>query len=184
MAAERFPPERAGFVAGDRRRACAVGLLRRTTSTVGFKRSRREDAIRTAFAATLDELTSKLGPDLADWRWGRLHILLQKHFLSGRGDLGKLLDRSGLPLGGDGHTVSSGTPDATHAAWLGAGYRMVADLADPRGGLWSIEIASVSGQPDSPHYDDQVGPWSTGQYHYLALDDAPVDGVEFTLRPV
>src|SRR5262249_22246561 len=97
--------------------------------------------------------------------------LLQKHFLSARGDLGMLFDRSGLPVPGDGVTVNSGSPDASHAAWLGAGYRMVADLADPECGMWSVEVGSVSGHPGSTHYDDQQPTWAAGELHYLALKD-------------
>jgi len=182
VAAERFGPETAGFVA-----AMVGGLAIRllTGDSAGwFHGARREQAVRSAFVAALDVLTQRLGPDMNEWQWGRIHTLTQKHFLSGRGDLGQLFDRSGLPLDGDGHTVNSGTPDPTFAVWLGAGYRMVADLADPRAGMWSIEVASTSGHPGSPHYDDQLQPWSAGQFHYIALDDGPVDGPTLVLQPV
>jgi penicillin amidase len=46
---------------------------------------------------------------------------------------------------------------------------MVADLADPACGIWGVEVAGSSGQPGSPHYDDQIEPWSEGHYHYLPL---------------
>ena len=115
-----------------------------------------------------------------------MHELLQRHFLSGRGDLGQLLDRSGLPVGGDGSTVCANQADENHRAYLGAGYRMVVDLADPSCGLWGVEVGSNSGHPGSPHYDDQLRPWSEAQYHYLPLSGAP--GVEdrgavLTLEP-
>jgi penicillin amidase len=104
------------------------------------------------------------------WTWGRLHTLVQKHFLSGRGDLGQLLDRSGVPVRGDHTTVCNTSPDADHAAALGASYRMVTDLADPRPGLWAVDVGSVSGHPGSPHYDDQIEDWVQGDFHYLPLD--------------
>jgi len=50
--------------------------------------------------------------------------------------------------------------------------------------MWTIEVGSTSGHPGSPHYDDQLAPWGVGQFHYLALDDAPVDGPTLTLAPV
>ena len=168
VASERFPKETAGFVA-----AYVGGLAMRLLQKddlVWFQRQSREQAIRAAFGGALDELTTKLGPEMATWQWGRLHVLLQKHFLSSRGDLGQLLDRSGLPLGGDGNTVNSSTPDPTWGAWLGASYRMVSDLADPKLGMWAIDVGSASGHPGSAHYDDQIQPWSEGKLHYLALD--------------
>jgi penicillin G amidase len=181
VAAERFPRESAGFVAAN-----VGGLAMRLLQgdDLGwFQRQTREKAIRLTFTATLDELTTRLGPDMTNWRWGKLHVLLQKHFLSGRGELGQLLDRSGLPLGGDGNTVNSSTPDPSYAAWLGATYRMVTDLADPQLGMWSIEVGSVSGHPGSTHYDDQIAPWSEGKLHYIALAATTADGPRLTLEP-
>jgi penicillin G amidase len=181
VAAERFPRETAGFVAAN-----VGGLAMRLLQgdDLGwFLRQSREQAIRITFTAALDELATRLGPDTATWQWGRLHVLLQKHFLSGRGDLGQLFDRSGLPLGGDGNTVNSSTPDPSYAAWLGATYRMVCDLADPQLGMWSIEVGSVSGHPGSPHYDDQLPPWSAGELHYIALAATNADGPRLTLEP-
>lgn len=167
VSSERFPRETAGFVSANVG-GLAMHLLDK--DDVGwFQRQSRDQAIAAAFDAALDELATKLGPDLAAWQWGKLHVLLQKHFLSNRGELGKLLDRSGLPLSGDGITINSSTPDPNHAAWLGAGFRMVADLADPKLGMWSVEVAGVSGHPGSPHYGDQIELWSAGKFHYLAL---------------
>ena len=156
VAAERFPTEQAEVIAVN-----VGGLAARLLagdSAGWFAQNDRIAAARRTFGEALDELAARLGPDVTAWTWGRLHPLVQKHFLCGRGELGQLLDRSGLPVGGDGTTINSGTPDAGHAAYLGAGYRMVADLADPNHGLWAVEVGSVSGHPGSPHYDDQLAP--------------------------
>src|SRR5439155_25297546 len=106
-----------------------------------FTRSDRSAAVRSALVAALDDLAARLGPDMSTWQWSRLHTLVQKHALSGRGDLGEFLDRSGVPVRGDVTTVCSSTPDANYAASLGAGYRMVADLADPGMPLRAVEVA-------------------------------------------
>ena len=115
-----------------------------------FRDANREEAIRATLRAAVTDLTVRFGPDLAGWMWGKLHTLTQKHVLSGRGDLGSLLDRSGFPMSGDGSTLFNATSDpATHAAISGAGFRMIADLADPAGGLWAIEVAGASEHPGS-----------------------------------
>src|SRR5262249_48287017 len=75
------------------------------------------------------------------------------------------------------------TPDANHAAWGGAGYRMIADLTDPAAGLWAIEVAGASGQPGSPHYDDEIRSWLAGVFHYGPLPGTPPDASVLTLRP-
>jgi penicillin amidase len=148
-----------------------------------FAGTDRSQAVRAALLAAIGELTARLGPDPEGWTWGRLHTLAQKHFLSGRGDLGVLLDCDGGPVRGDATTVCSSTPDAWYAAVMGAGYRMVADLADPRLGLRAVEVGGASGHPGSSHYGDQVATWSAGDYHDLPLRDAAAGHTVLTLEP-
>ncbi len=180
VVAERFPPEQVAFVA-DHAKGIAQRLLQ-CDANDWFQKTPRASAIRQAFVAALDELTAKLGDDMAGWSWGRIHGIVQPHFLSGIGNLGELMDRSGLPVSGDGVTVCAGTTDAQHRSWLGAGYRMVADMADPQQRLWASEVASTSGHPGSPHYDDQLHPWNAGELHAIPLQ-GPIDGTVFTLQP-
>jgi len=175
---ERLPADQAPFAS-----ATAVGIASRLLARddAGWFQSDRLQAIRDTFRATLDELTGKLGNDLATWSWGRLHLLVQPHFLSKRGDLGQLLDLSGKPCGGDNCTVNAGTTDGGGASALGAGYRMVAEMADPNAGLWATEVAGTSGHPGSPHYADQVDPWLLGELHYIPLK-GDIGGVVMTLE--
>jgi penicillin amidase len=181
VTAERFPADQVEIVAAN-----ASGLAARLLAgdrAGWFAQSDRIAAARRTFQAALDELTARLGSDVATWTWGRLHPLVQKHFLSGRGELGQLLDRSGLAVGGDGTTINNSTPDANHAASLGAGYRMVADLADAAHGLWTVEVGSISGHPGSPHYDDQLALWAEGGYRYLPVSGDRPDGTQLVLEP-
>jgi penicillin amidase len=107
--------------------------------------------------------------------------LEQKHFLSGRGELGVLLDRGGVPVRGDHFTVCNSGEGPELTAPTGAGYRMVADLADPDAGIWAIDAGSESGHPGSPHYDDQLAEWLTGRQHYLRLKREGKSNPETTL---
>jgi penicillin G amidase len=179
---ERIPPEQieltAPFAAG-----LATRLLRGDPHG-WFRKANREEAIRTALRAAVADLTARFGPSPTDWVWGKLHTLTQKHVLSSCGDLGKLLDLSGYPMPGDNSTLFSATSDpATHTAISGAGFRMIADLADSTA-LWMIEVAGASGHPGSPHYDDQIRPWLAGAYHSVLLSEIPAEpSAVLTLRP-
>ncbi len=176
---ERLPAQIAAAVAGQ-----PVGLAGRLLAGDAgcwFRRGRTE-AIRETFVAALDDLTSRLGPDMATWTWGRLHVLTQPHFLSGRGELGELFDLTSTPCAGDSATVNAAIMNENFAAFLGAGYRMVADLADPDAGLWQIEVAGVSGHVGSAHYGDQIEPWSAGELHYLPLK-GDIGGTVLILEP-
>lgn len=139
-----------------------------------FADADRVAAMHRTFRESLREMTERLGPDMEDWAWGNLHRLQQPHFLSGRGDLGELLDLSGMPIDGNTACTCSNQSDAEHRAWLGAGYRMVADLADPETNLLAVEIAGSSGHPGSPHYADQLESWGCGEYRPIGIGQSLV----------
>jgi penicillin amidase len=182
VAAERFDPTAVELAAAN---AGGLALDLLTADPHGwFHRRERGQAIRDAFRAALDELTRRLGPEIGGWQWGRLHKLVEKHFLSSRGDLAQLLDRGGQPIIGDGHTVCGNAADADFAAYLGPGYRLLVDLSDPACGLSAMEIASTSGHPGSSHYDDQLELWHSGKYHRLSLaGDEPEARSTLSLLP-
>lgn len=135
-----------------------------------FESADRPRAIRSAMDAALDALAQRFGAEMSGWTWGRLHRLRPRHVLSGRGDLGLLLDHPSRPVRGDMLTVCNTGNDADWQATTGAGYRMAADMADPRPALLAVDLGSQSGHPGSPHYDDQVADWLAGKYHRLPLD--------------
>ncbi len=122
-------------------------------------------ALARALAGAVVELEERLGPDPAGWRWGRLHGTEPRHPLSLlRPELGRWLDPPGVAVGGDGDTVQN----AGFIAAAGYGVtatsvaRYVFDLGDWDRSGWVIPLG-VSGHPGSPHYADQVAPWSEGR---------------------
>jgi penicillin amidase len=137
-----------------------------------FHPGQREPAILAAMQSALAWLSSRLGPDMATWTWGRLHVIPLRHFLSGRGDLSTLLDHGGLPVKGDTVTVCNAAVNGAFEARAGAGYRLIADLAQSPAGLWAVDAQGQSGHPGSPHYADQLAGWIACRYHFLPLDPA------------
>lgn len=135
----------------------------------------REAAIRNAFLNTLAYLTERFGDDMADWTWGRIHVIPLKHVLSTRGDLGQLLNHGGGPVKGDMITVCNTGSGPDWMANSGAGYRLIADLSEH--GLWAVDGSSQSGDVGSPHYHDQFEAWKNGEYHFIPLDFDRVEAV-------
>lgn len=160
----------------------AAGLL--AEDAAGWFRTSRTDAIVDSMRNALDWLSQRMGSDMSHWKWGRIHVMTQRHFLSGVGELGQLLDRTGGGVGGDGGTVCNTGSEDSGLATMGAGYRMVADLADPQGALYAVDAGSESGHPGSPHYADQLPDWLHGRYHTLYLDNPETSPKSCcTLRP-
>jgi len=185
VAAERFSGEMATLAAG-----AIAGLAGEllVEDRAGWFREpdTRPVAIVRTFDAALGFLERKLGREMSDWGWGRLHTLQQKHILTGRGDLAQLLDIGGMPVRGDYVTVCNTGLAPDYSAPSGAGYRLIADLSDPQGGLWAVDAGSESGHPASPHYNDQINDWLAARYHYLPLkwEGLPANAAsELTLQP-
>ena len=168
VATVRFEMEQAALAAGAIS-GLAVELLERDRAGWFPSDVERQKAIVATFLGALDFLQQKFGPDMLNWSWGRLHMLQQKHVLSTRGELGQLLDLGGVPVRGDYVTVCNTGLGPDYSAPTGAGYRLIADLSDPDGGLWAIDAGSESGHTGSPHYNDQIADWIAARYHYVPL---------------
>ncbi len=129
----------------------------------------RREAIRSAFVQTLEDHTRRLGPDMAQWTWGRSHTIALRHTLAARGELGALLNRGGVPVRGNGVTVCNTGYDPNYMAAIGANYRLIADLSTSPPSLYAVDAAGESGHPGSAHYGDQLNEWISGRYHSLPL---------------
>lgn len=193
VAAERFSAEASALAVGDPAAFVAGGIgslslrLLADDDVEWFASPEARDAaVRAAMGRALDELAERLGDDMSTWRWGRLHRLPLQHLLSGRGDLGSLLDRGGDAVSGNGLVVSNSGSTPDYVSRSGANYRLLVDLAEAPAQMWSLDAAGPSGQPGSPHYANQFGDWLAGRYQRICLereDVRPTIRTTLTLRP-
>jgi penicillin amidase len=131
--------------------------------------------IRTAMRKAIDDLTTRLGADPAQWRWGALHTITLRHPLGKRGLLGGILDTGPRPIGGASHTVNNQWVNASgsYEATAGPNCRVAADLGTDE--LLVTSCLGQSGHPGSSHYRDQIDDWLSGRQHVLSLDWAKVE---------
>ncbi len=149
----------------------------------------RAPLILDSLGAAVGELKGRLGPDMAGWSWGRLHVALFEPAVAVLADpeLAKQMTVGPLQVPG-----SASTPRA--ASWrasdfrqaAGASVRMVFDV-----GAWDNSVAinspGQSGDPMSPHYRDLFPLWAAGTYFPLRYTRPAVEadaGVVMTLTPV
>jgi penicillin amidase len=149
----------------------------------------RDDVLRAAQDDAAAELTARLGPDPAGWRWGELHTLTLQNSTLGGGPapVRMLLNDEPRELGGGNSAVDATGWDARdgyQVDWIPS-MRMVVDVADWDASGW-VNQAGASGHTFAGTYTDQTGPWTRGETLPWAFSPAAVDAAardQLVLRP-
>ncbi len=127
-------------------------------------RRARDEALLDSLRAAWADVSERLGPDPAAWRWGDLHQIALRHPLSAHlpDDIRRLADVGPAERGGSGDTVGNTSYGDNFNQRSGASFRMVIDV-----GNWDASVAmnnpGQSGDPRSPHYRDLFEPWAADQ---------------------
>ncbi len=151
------------------------------------ERKTRDDIIRESLTETLDELESKLGKDVKDWQWGRLHTVTFKHAFSGAsGLLDGVINIGPYEISGDGTTIFNTEysfsesieeyPLFRHDPFdceLGPSMRFIYDFAKPDE-FYLILTTGQSGNIFSDHYKDQTELFLNGKYMKIRTDEASI----------
>jgi penicillin amidase len=106
-------------------------------------------------------LTERLGDDIDQWQWGKVHQARPKHNLSAAyPDLAELLDPPAIPTSGDGDTPLQGgySPANPNTVTSLSVARYSYDPSNWDDSLWVVPLGS-SGHPGSEHYADQSETW-------------------------
>lgn len=136
----------------------------------------RDAVLLDALSDAVAGLSADLGPDPADWAYGRYKHALIRHPMSGAVDdsLRARLDVGPAPRGGYGSTVNAtGNGDNQTS---GASFRVIVDV-----GAWDASVATNTpgqgGDPDDEHYRDLFPLWAAGRYFPLPYSRPRVEGV-------
>jgi penicillin amidase len=140
-------------------------------------RDARDEVLRAALDGALDELTARLGPDMAAWRWGDLHRVRFAGQLAMIPDLAELFSAGEAPWGGDEQTVQQGLFEpgsGSYDAVVVPSWRQIIDLSDFDASV-GVHTVGQSGNPASPHFKDQFPLWIKGEHHPLPFTRAAVE---------
>jgi penicillin amidase len=137
----------------------------------------RDDLLRDALAAALDELTGRLGEDMAAWRWGALHRATFAGRLALIPDLADLFTGGVVEMGGDEQTVVQALfePGWSYDVVVTPSWRQIVDLGDLDASI-GVYPGGQSGNPASPHFADQIELWAAGRHHPLPFTRGAVEG--------
>jgi len=140
----------------------------------------RDDLAALALEDTLNELSQRLGPDLATWQWGKLHTVAFPHPI---GEVLPMIFNLGpFPNSGSFFTVDNGPFDPTqpYAQTSHPSMRMVVDLSDLEA-TRVVYATGQSGQPFAPHWGDLTSLWLNGGYVTLRFATVRQGSLEGTL---
>ena len=105
-----------------------------------------------------------------------MRTLTLRHPAGARAPLGRVFNCGPFPWGGDAHTVSQASVDPSDPAGdpvYIATLRMAVDLAQPERARFVLP-GGQSGNPCSPHYDDLLPLWLTGDGVEIPWTDAQI----------
>lgn len=135
----------------------------------------RDDVLRTALDGALDELTERLGEEMSEWRWGAIHRARFASRLAIIPDLQEMFTAGIVEVGGDEQTVNQALfePGVPYDVAVMPSWRQILDLSDWDACLGAHTLGQ-SGNPESPHYRDQLELWSEVRHHAMPFSDEAV----------
>ncbi len=129
----------------------------------------RDEILTRALTTARRDLTVELSKDPEQWDWGTLHTLRLEHPVLGGPTVPALvrdyMNPSPVRMPGGSSIVNATGWDAGSRSFevtTGPSMRMVVDLADLDASTW-VTVTGTSAHPASPHYDDQLDEWATGE---------------------
>jgi penicillin amidase len=116
-------------------------------------------------AAAVERLEKEHGRSVAGWAWGRVRRLTFQHPFGRSRALSPLFDIGPVPASGDTNTVSQAAVDPfdpSASPLFVPSLRAVMDVGDWRRSRFAVP-GGQSGNPLSPHWDDQLPLWVRGE---------------------
>jgi len=136
----------------------------------------REGLMAQAFAETAADLKTKLGADVNQWQWGKLHQATFANQTLGRSGISLIegiFNRGPFPAeGGSALVNATGHTEALTVRAVPS-MRMIVDMADLSRSL-AIHTTGQSGHAYNAHYDDMIAKWLNGEQNPMLWSRADV----------
>ncbi len=133
----------------------------------------RADIIRLAYERSVTELRKQLGPEPANWTWGRVHTVEYVHPVGKRKPMDRLFNVGPYAAPGGNETINKSgfalDDQGRYEATLGPAMRILVDMSDPDR-AWSVLPTGQSGHFFSRHYDDQASMYLQCQQREMLME--------------
>lgn len=133
----------------------------------------KSDIVTLSFKEAITALELQLGTDMAEWHWEKVHTLEHPHALGAVETLRPYFNVGPFEVGGTEEVIDNKAFDfndeGLYPAKAGPSTRRIVDFSDVENS-WSILPTGQSGNPFSPHYDDQAEMYNKGEFRKMKLN--------------
>lgn len=155
-----------------------LAVLEQPDGRFGQEPTAARDALLLAtLADAYRDVAARLGPDEADWAWGKLHHGQFEHPIAAIAppDRAAAWRVGPFPLGGSAVTpMHTGYRPSDFRCVMGSSFRLIVDLSDFDRSIF-VNTPGQSGRPGTAHWDDLAARWAAGDYAPLPYTRAAVD---------
>ncbi len=162
----------------------AIAPLAAKTSSVWWdntltneKVETKEDIVRLAFDEAIASLKTDFGEDSAQWTWDKVHTLEHGHPIGQVALLRRFFNVGPFPVNGAREVINNmGFPyDSSRFYKVSSGpsTRRIVDFSDIDNSH-SILPTGQSGNPFSPHYEDQAEMFIDGQFRKMMMNELEI----------
>ena len=141
------------------------------------KKETQQEIVRAAFEQSLSELEAQLGSDPDQWKWSKVHSITHPHILGKDPNLAKLLNVGPFPVVGNNEVLDNmafhPTANGLYKVKSGPAKRRIIDFADIEHSV-NILPTGQSGNPMSPHYNDQADMFVNGKFRLQKMNEAEI----------
>ncbi len=144
----------------------------------------KKEIIQISLRQAIRSLYNDLGSDMNSWKWGGIHTLEHRHPIGEVEALRSFFNVGPFPIHGTREVINNmAFPyDSTDAYKVNSGpsTRRIIDFSDIENGM-SILPTGQSGNPFSPHYEDQAEMYNKGEYRKMMMNKDEIIGTSKSL---
>ena len=141
------------------------------------KKETREEVLTQSLKEAIASLNKQLGSDVNSWTWNKVHKVEFKHPLGSVALLRPFFNVGLFEIAGTNEVINNTMFDYSDASEYivkaGPSTRRIVDFSDVENS-WSILPSGQSGNPMSPHYNDQAEMYTTGKFRKMKLNKTEI----------
>ena len=133
----------------------------------------KADILLSSFKKSVHLLINQFGEDITSWNWGKVHTLEHQHPIGSQAALRSTFNVGPFPMKGAKEVIDNRGYDYSNSGLYeiksGPSTRRVIDFSDIENSV-SILPTGQSGNPFSPHYQDQAEMYNKGQFRKMKMN--------------